>query len=225
MAARWSVTTRSITLPDVLVRAAIAGRVSEIRVPIRPQPDEDGLARWIDPPEPFWRDTSDRKYRCSLGVAGDRLVAREAFNWSAKKHLQDGEFAKLCPERTGYTCPYAVYRADGVTHHPEHPEWLEALWLPSTQMPLWASRLAFANLGSRVERLLNITEEGAIACGADPFFERYAGISRDQRLTTGELCADAEHRASFAVMWDERFGDVAPWKANPWTWCAKVVVA
>jgi hypothetical protein len=65
---------------------------------------------------------------------------------------------------------------------------------------------------------LAITEEDAKAEGAIPFFERFPSIGRDQCITTGELAAEAEHRASFAVLWDEINGDRAIWKSNPWVW-------
>lgn len=51
-------------------------------------------------------------------------------------------------------------------------------------------------------------EDDARAEGVEPFFARFQEIGRDQRITTGELAADGEHRASFACTWDE----------IPWVW-------
>ena len=98
-----------------------------------------------------------------------------------------------------------------------------ARWTGAAWLPRWAARPARLDVVSiRIERLHAITEEDAIAEGVVPFFTRFTGIGREQTLTTGERCVDAEHRASFAVSWDERFGDRVLWKANPWIWRAEV---
>lgn len=92
------------------------------------------------------------------------------------------------------------------------------LWRPSIHMPRWASRLLLEVTDVRVQRLQEITEEDSRAEGVSPFFELYPEIGRDQSLLPGELCADAEHRASFAVLWDEINGDRALFSSNPWVW-------
>jgi len=85
-------------------------------------------------------------------------------------------------------------------------------------MPKWASRMLLRVTDVRAERLHAITEEDAEREGAPKFFDRFASIARDQRLTSGELAAEAPHRAGFAVLWDEINGDRALWKTNPWVW-------
>jgi hypothetical protein len=91
-------------------------------------------------------------------------------------------------------------------------------WCPSIFMPRALSRITLDVLSVRAERLLDITEEDAKAEGARPFFETFACFERDQRITTGERASDAEHRAGFAVLWDEINGDRALWISNPWVW-------
>jgi hypothetical protein len=89
-------------------------------------------------------------------------------------------------------------------------------WTPAIHMRRALSRIDLeATEDAREERLLDITEEDARAEGVEPFFQRFHCIGRDQRITTGELAADAEHRASFAVLWDEINDDKALWKDNP----------
>lgn len=89
-------------------------------------------------------------------------------------------------------------------------------WRPSIHMRRADSRIDLeATADAREERLHDITEEDARAEGVQPFFQRFSSIGRDQRITTGELAADAEHRASFAVLWDEINGDKVLWKDNP----------
>jgi hypothetical protein len=90
-------------------------------------------------------------------------------------------------------------------------------------MPQWASRLTLEVTGIRVQKVTDITEEDAKAEGVSAFFERFKSIGRDQRLTTGEVAADAEHRASFAVTWDSR-NPKHPWASSPWIWCVSYKV-
>lgn len=93
-------------------------------------------------------------------------------------------------------------------------------WKPSIFMPRWASRITLEIVSVRLERLAELTEADAIAEGMTTFFDRFPNMAHHQRLTTGELAADAPHRASFAVYWDELHGngDQVFWKANPWVW-------
>lgn len=106
--------------------------------------------------------------------------------------------------RPEYRCD--THRTDGIR------------WHRGTYMPNWAVRLRPEVLRVRLERLHDITEDGAQAEGVRPFFEQYPKFGRDQRITSGELARDAPYRASFAVRWDELNGDRALWITNPWVW-------
>lgn len=150
-----------------------------------------------------------RAIRCPFGVPGDLLWLRESARVLNVRANGDDRTVRL------------RYEADGA----------ESDWLP---FPL---RLKLPSLGQciangvhregartllrvtavRCERLQAITEEEARAEGVRPFFERFPSIGRDQRLTTGELAAEAPYRAGFAVLWDE-LGGSATWKGNPWVW-------
>lgn len=140
--------------------------------------------------------------RCPYGVPGDRLWVKETFRifggdeYAYQQRIED-----------------VRYRADVLGAFEQE------VWRPSIYMPLWASRLTLEVLDVRIERLQRITEIDAKAEGVRPFFETFPGIGRDQRLTSGELAADAEHRASYAVLWDEINEYRATWKSNPWVWC------
>jgi hypothetical protein len=153
------------------------------------------------------------------GEPGDRLWVRET--WAP----QPGREESIdLPEYEGGGNPDAVcFRAD--ERKPgEDPKWIEGLthgvqkWRPSIFMPRWASRITLEVVSARVERLLAIDEEDAIREGVRPFFETLPSIGREQCLTTGERATDAEHRAGFALLWDELNGDRANWKSNPWVW-------
>jgi hypothetical protein len=233
-------TTRSLILPDILVRAALAGRVMEIRVPVRPQPDDDGLSRRIDPPEPFWRDTSGRKYRCPLGMAGDRLVVREAF---ALGGSYDG---------SGEDSVFVVWRADARgalrkdMSHQFSPSQVDApeRWSAASNIPMWASRLSFDVLGSRCELLQDITEDGAIASGAfytehaprgfqtapggsnpPPGWAMVPTTSSDECLGSARMAyANFWNRWCAGENWNLKPGP-SPWDLNELVWCAKVRIA
>lgn len=147
---------------------------------------------------------------CPVGQPGDRLWGREA--WGTVKG-------------NGYRI---VYRSDGPVIDRSYGNEIAMTWgsaarMPRTFLGLPVARIFLDVIDVRIERLHAITDEDARAEGVRPFFERYSGIGRDQRLTTGELCADAEYRASAAVIWDELFGDKALWITNPWIW--RVAVA
>lgn len=85
---------------------------------------------------------------------GDRLYAKEAWKkvprtayWhdSTIPHQENGEY-------------WAVYR-EGWERSAPHP------WMPSTNMPRWASRLTLLVTAVKVERLMEISEEDARAEG------------------------------------------------------------
>lgn len=145
---------------------------------------------------------------------GDRVWVRET--WRTERHaLEDG----------------IRFAADGVfIAIPDDPD-IAALWRavhakrgragtwrPPIFLPRWASRLTVEIASVRVQRLQEIDEGDAIAEGAVPFFERFPEIGRAQRLTSGELASDSEHRATFAVMWDELNGARALWISDPWVY-------
>lgn len=206
---------RPILFSGPMVRAILAGTKTQTRRICREwEPsgtgadfDQERLAR-----------------RCPQGKPGDRLWVRET--WQRFDPDRDG----IPPERFDGSAPFtgssggenpgpvhwrACYAADGPLVHPEHGP---ARWKPSIHMPRWASRITLDVVSVRVERLQAITEDDARAEGARPFFETFANIGRDQRLTTGELAADAEYRAGFACLWDDLYGDSASWASNPWVW-------
>ena len=235
---------RPILFSGPLVRALIAGTKTQTRRPVkgiefRGAGGKDG-ADWNDPSCWGWADEYGdewalaaapgvRAIRCPRGVPGDRLWVRETWAYLPSEFChcpQPPEPSPCDPWLQGMGCasarPAAIYRADYSTDAQKCPG-----WKPSIHMPRWASRLTLEITDVRVQRLQEISEEDAKAEGVEPFFTLLPGIGRDQRLTTGERAADAEHRASFAVKWDEVYSDGPLWIANPWVWALtfKVVKA
>lgn len=199
---------------DAMVRALLDGTKTQHWIPVDPQPPAKGdnggaLLRMVPSLLAHRGDLFDAQYdldnphahRCPLGAPGDRLWLREAWG-TAWHHAQPPMF-------------YRATHNETVGWHPDFDG-----WQPASRMRREDSRLTVEIVSVRVRRAQDVTEDEAIASGARPFFESFPSFGRDQCLTTGELAAEREHRAGFAVQWDERHGDHGPhlWKANPWAW-------
>lgn len=127
-------------------------------------------------------------------LPGDVLYVRETWDWDP-----DNEVAK----------PY-YYKADGDLR----PEGYKGMgWSPSIHMPKEAARIWLKVTDVRVERLQDITDDGAKVEGANWKNGRNVGWEEKMKRTATER---------FAEIWDstikksdlDRYG----WPANPWVW-------
>ena len=130
---------------------------------------------------------------------GDILYVRETWDWDP-----DNEVAK-----TYY------YKADGDLR----PEGYKGMgWLPSIHMPKEAARIWLRVVDVQLERLQDITENGAKAEGAID----NRGFIHSPENEYNRIHTAREH---FAEIWNstikksdiDRYG----WKANPWVWVIK----
>jgi len=138
---------RPIIFSAPMVRALLAGRKTQTRRVIKPQPQ-------CEKPELITRGIRFAK--------GDRLWVRESFNPEVYE-LDGGDMPTEGPK--------LLYRADGYPYNgwidPDTDERHdECPWTPATHMPRWASRLTLDVTDVRVERLQDITETDAEAEGA-----------------------------------------------------------
>lgn len=159
-----------------------------------------------------WWTADDRpdpttEIRCPYGAPGDRLWVRET--WCPID--DDGRYIERIPDEPHH----ARYRADLTS---KDLAFAAGPWRPSIHMPRWASRITLEVTEVRVPHLQDINEDDARAEGVDPFFTQFSELGHDQRMTSGERVRDAEHRASFAVLWDEINRDRALWISNPRVW-------
>ena len=216
-------TERSIILQGWEVRAALAGRKTQVRRVMKPQPLENfsedcrtgvrtsyGWA-WAKDWRMLYAPVTSRHVlsRCPFGVSGDRLWVRETW---AQIWNQDG-----CLGEEG-VCPcggcHIEYKADTGAKYPG--DWPADMgddpdcpkWRPSVHMPRWASRLTLEVTNVRVERLQEISTADAIA----------EGMLNDGG---GEYAIDGMTAAQVRFMdrWDtinqlRGYG----WDKNPWAW-------
>lgn len=187
-----------------MIRALLAGEKTETRRVLKPQPHlvSDGAATWIG---------TDGKGHVARYRPGDRLWVRETWQEFLASELPPdrprslrGRFG-IPSECAKGNVSYVTYRADG--EMPPHPEMGEARWRPSIHMPRWASRLTLLVREVRIERLQDITEDGARAEGA-----REPSL----RLLCPDLAQAAwSERQVFSRLWNHQYGPDA-WEANPW---------
>lgn len=164
-------TTHPITLTPSQLRAALAGRLEQARMPVEPQPEHKQLHEhngvvihdsehrmwcWKDLVlENIWDfpDGEDRKTlasRCPWGVVGDRLYIQEDYDLVDDPGT-DRPVRKTWDKEEKRSIYWAVdYKIDGGTRIMDKLG--QRVWRDACTMPKWASRFAFDIVGIRVER-------------------------------------------------------------------------
>ena len=193
---------RPIIFSGPMVRAILAGRKTQTRRVVKPQPD----SKIAD--EAYWniggfrlRDDAANPLPCPYGSPGDRLWVRETFS---VEHC----YAGLPPSLLEFTSTGIWYWADG---NPHYGDWTKPK--PSIHMPRWASRITLEITGVRVERLNDISEVDAAEEGV-----RYMGEGEgyeDYCHGSGTWCTSS--KASFTSLWESINGP-GSWALNPWVW-------
>jgi len=207
-------TDRPIIFSAPMVKALIAGRKSQTRRILKPQPDylpgrlssphRDDDGQWV-------QTATDWQYSESLGnyeperesnvplrlcyAPGDRLYVREACDIPRPGVAQ------------------ILYRSD----HPASAS-IGIKWHPSIHMPRWVSRLTMTVTDVRVERLNDISEADAWAEGCRPGEMNDLGnpfpADEPDPSGIGERGWDCAGDW-FADLWNTIHGPEA-WDANPW---------
>lgn len=204
---------RPILFNGAMVRAILAGKKTQTRRAIKPQPANDptrhhpiapydnGSGGWNWVLAATGHGTGD-PFSCPFGQPGDQLWVRETFGYRAQFFERDA--AAVGP---------VVYRADG-----EDQPALRGMrgdhWRPSIHMPRWACRLVLEVTDLRVERLQAISPADALAEGAMEWASEQDTPIRD--LPAGD------ERIAFAALWDSTGGN---WEADPWVWVVGFRVA
>lgn len=195
---------RPILFSGVMVRALLAGRKTQTRRLLNPQPKVLKNGSWY---RPFPQDPANWQY--ALGgiihayarvriVEGDRLYVRE--HWRTRSDLD------RIPPREFYPNSAVWYEADG--RGPATDLHMPGKHRQAMHMPRWASRLTLTVTDVRVERLHNISEEDAIAEGitlSKEFPDRYLTPAGDYAMPV----------VAYQRLWDSING-LGSWDANPW---------
>jgi hypothetical protein len=135
----------------------------------------------------FYMDGEKRIDPCYYKLpykVGDTLWVRETWNY---------HFSTLY---SGYN-----YKADGNCVDMQK-------WRPSIHMPRAAARLFLKVTDVRVERLQDITEDGAMAEGTYPIYDAMGNVYSQGGYSIG-------YRLAFEDLWN---GIYHNWNDNPWVW-------
>lgn len=227
---------RPILFSGEMVRAILAGRKTQTRRVVTPQPpaDADEVFVCLDA-QPLahsnpgvWArrhstdaDSPDGRLlylgKNPYGWPGDRLWVRETWfcddvRLTIPTEQEAAEFSLR---------DFTYYLADG-TCCEQIPECAcdevgKTKWRPSIHMPRWASRLTLEITGVRVERLRDISAADAQAEGIEPRPE-HAGLWR--RYGSGCPWWTGNAIKSFCGLWNSINGNRSgcDWQSNPFVW-------
>lgn len=184
---------RPLLFSAPMVRAFLAGRKSQTRRVIKPQPAGD----WAVP----------GRSMCPHGIPGDRIWVRETWANIAL---------------AGYT-PVYFYRADGEGLPPRDDRATHSTWRPSIFMPREASRITLEISQIRVERLNDISEADAAAEGIEPIGEAWRSYEiihigpHKGKPNPHSRVPNRSPVTSYRELWESLNGPES-WTANPWVW-------
>jgi hypothetical protein len=208
---------RPILFSGPMVRALLAGRKTQTRRVVRPQPEPCSYADGYAIAGQRIEGNPAVLAQCPYGAPGDALWVRET--WRALERAEDavdgirfaadGAFVPIEPTAA------AAERWMDAYDNGSHGE----RWRPSIFMPRWASRLSLRVTDVRVERLQEISEEDATAEGIErvDFHEYLDRKCRNGGLPSG-IAMPAPYARDFGKLWDTINGKRAPWASNPWVW-------
>jgi hypothetical protein len=197
---------RPIIFSTEMVKAILAGRKTQTRRVVKPQPADVENDAWR---AEFFNDliTKGHDIGCPYGQVGDRLWVREAF-WI--EHDADSDDTKCWD--CGINIAEDNWAEVWYCATDREPDEMTCRFYskhPSIHMPRWASRITLEITEVRVERLQEISEEDAKTEGIT--------ISERTGLYQPRNCAYAVW--SFRELWDSinvkrGYG----WDTNPWVW-------
>lgn len=197
-----------------MVRALLAGRKTQTRRIVKPQPDARN-GRYVQPmhgtsPDgrkfgdwrefrvvgPDYPDAESDSFWCPYGQPGDHLWVRETWDfrpWGG-------------PDTPN--CIRVAYAAGGEQRELSAPHnWNPMLygqerWRPSIHMPRWASRLTLRITEVRVQRLNEIVDGDCVA----------EGVGLEDLRLPGDTVLVGYRR-----IWEDIHGQFS-WGDNPWVW-------
>ena len=173
-----------------MVQAILEGRKTQTRRIIKPQPnshDDDNFPWLIEEGCVFI------PIKCPYGHPGDLLWVKETFALSSTRWR---------------------YKADGDWTFEEKEMGEDAKWKSSRFMPKAAARILLQVEEIRVQRLIDITEEDAIAEGIEPVILHEI---KSWKRYDGYEIVTSDPVVSFWSLWASINGEES-WHSNPWLW-------
>ncbi len=205
---------RPILFSGPMVRAILAGKKTQTRRIMKPQPQPNG-GKGLHPVAPYRTPCGDwawvlaatgigggDTFSCPYGKPGERLWVRETI----EERMEHANFYYAADNRgVGET----VYRLLNQRPHPRRRV------IPSIHMLRAASRITLEITGIRVERLQAISEDDAQAEGVEPIWM----VAGEHPEPSGQWTEDhaANYGEAYARLWDKINGPGA-WEQNPWVW-------
>lgn len=219
-------TERPILFSSPMVQAILAGRKTETRRVVKPKPPGTYIGLGINEKKNivghYWSNGLTQRFwpalgkplKCPYGQPGDVLWVRETF----RKFYGDSEYPdcyvyKADIDKCGQV-PVKHANGKGVGFF----TWDKAPAKPSIHMPKAAARIWLQVTEIKVERLHDITEQGAIAEGVEPY--KTTDKYKDYYLAE-HVCNTAKQ--SFITLWHSINGKDSL-AANPWVWVVKFKV-
>ncbi len=140
---------------------------------------------------------TDYLVRCPYGQVGDRLWVREIF--------QDGYAIGGCKDNDINKTINVIYKVT------EKSDVRDLKWKSSIYMPRWASRVTLEITDIRVERLRDMTTEGAIAEGMTP--ELAVKLLEGKNYLPYCIMV-----GGMKMLWNSLAKKGFEWENNPWVW-------
>ena len=226
-----------------MVRAILDGRKVCTRRVVKPQPKsrlcyayagshKGCIGKWTYPnrgAHEFWGE----EYKLPENIKDEELSKR----WNPPYHTDDILYVRETWGE-GYEDGTYIYRADDkLADLPTFKESSKLIYHPSIHMPKEAARIWLKVTDVRVERLQDITEDGAEAEGMPdsldyPVDKAYCPLCKGEGIigtvdvhSLGHMDVDCpycdSYRKRFENLWNsinQKSLDSYGWDANPWVW-------
>lgn len=189
---------RPIIFSTDMVRAILAGKKTQTRRVVKPQPEHDPMHDHIQFDDGIWCWWAgnhtlgvQHQAKCPYGVVGDQLWVRETYATLPTTAYAQSDVFQKTDESDSEKC--FVYKACfGLCDS-------AIKWLTPLFMPRAASRILLEITAIRVERVQDISNADIRAEGA---------CDR----------TSVAHRVDYEILWGSINGKKHPWSENPWVW-------
>jgi hypothetical protein len=214
-----------ILFSAAMVRAILAGRKSQTRRIVKPQP----LNPYATKDEGIWGDTQPpvtRYFGCPNGLVGDLLWVKENFDYmgTASSPASNTEVSiRYQADSKEAFIPLPSEKWEKC-HSWRWPRDKKFRVMPSIFMLREMSRLNLPVLSVRLERLQDISEADAIAEGIEEIPTEFPSVHWDNYMYLKR--SSEVYRAfkspirSYQSLWESINGEES-WKANPWVWAVE----